>query len=101
MNPTVALLTGVSALFYLDLGWAIAQPRLSASGTGGLFALQALLIYLLFTPLHDGVHRSASRNRRLNEAMLATLWLPFLNNPFLFRRIHIQHHTHVNGPLDP
>lgn len=56
----------------------------------------------MFTPLHDGVHFQISKNRFLNEIFLFLCWPVFLNNPFLFRKIHIQHHAKTNqGSEDP
>jgi beta-carotene hydroxylase len=79
-----------------------------ASGTAGyLFgqlpaaatiAINAASIYLLFTVMHDSMHRTAHQSRFINDllgrlsAVSLTVTMP------LFRAVHYEHHSHTNDP---
>jgi fatty acid desaturase len=69
--------------------WWVAVPSLVVYG----FSLAAM-----FAPLHEGVHRTAFANRRLNDvvAWFAGL-LSFYNSTF-FRRYHKWHHRYTQIP---
>ena len=59
--------------------------------------------YWIFTTGHDGVHRTLSRNVRINEFIAqSSLWLlgPQVNLK-LFRWCHFLHHRFANGLRDP
>ncbi len=51
---------------------------------------------------HDGSHRQASRNKRLNDFLVGmfTLW-PFANPVGGYRRFHFNHHRYLNTEGDP
>jgi fatty acid desaturase len=51
---------------------------------------------------HEGSHRQASRNKRLNDVLVGffTLW-PFANPVGGYRRFHFNHHRYLNTDGDP
>ena len=61
-------------------------------------ALNAVAIYVLFTVMHDAMHRTAHRSPFVNatlgrvSAFTLTVTLP------LFRAVHYEHHSHTNEP---
>jgi beta-carotene hydroxylase len=97
-NPTVGLL--ITALAMLAAG-ALAY----ADGTlpvAAVVALQAVALYLIFTPLHEAMHGVAHEHDAANEwigriaGAVLTISLP------LFRAVHYEHHSHTNDPArDP
>lgn len=97
-NPTVWLLGAAVA------GWGTAWVGYLVGGLSGwvVVALNAVAAYLGFTVFHESVHRTAHRNRLVNDAMG---WLPALMLTFtypVFRSCHLQHHAHTNDPdYDP
>lgn len=97
-TPTIGLFI-LSTGGYLALTTAYLRGALNAPATVGLLAL---FIYLGFTVLHDGVHRTGHRNRALNNAMARVCGM-LLTIPFpLFRAVHMEHHAHTNDPArDP
>jgi fatty acid desaturase len=101
MNPTLVLFGSVFSIFFANLVWAWNIPNLSLLAWVYLFVSQGLLGFLMFTPIHDGAHKSVSRKRWLNELVFLGTWPIFLNSPLLFRRVHMAHHANTNGPLDP
>ncbi len=60
--------------------------------------LHGLVLVFLFAPLHETIHRTAFRNRRLNDAVAwlcgAVLVLP----PAYFQAFHFAHHRHTQDP---
>ena len=60
--------------------------------------LHGLVLVFLFAPLHETVHRTAFRSRRLNDAVAwlcgAVLVLP----PAYFQAFHFAHHRHTQDP---
>lgn len=65
--------------------------------------INALSIYLLFTPAHDSMHRSASSNSKLNELIMAAstfVAIPFGTGKFM-RVMHMRHHRFTNEENDP
>ena len=64
--------------------------------------LHGIILVFLFAPLHEAVHWTAFRRRRLNDAVAwacgAVLMLP----PAYFRAFHFAHHRHTQDPArDP
>ena len=64
--------------------------------------LHGIILVFLFAPLHEAVHWTAFRCRRLNDAVAwacgAVLMLP----PAYFRAFHFAHHRHTQDPArDP
>ena len=79
----------VAALaWYGILGWA------------PVLALQTLLAYLIFTPLHEASHGNiAGRDTRLRSLEEGVGWLsgiPLLAPYPAFRKLHLEHHGHTN-----
>ncbi|AXQ28483.1 fatty acid desaturase [Solimonas sp. K1W22B-7] len=59
--------------------------------------------YVAFSVAHDAIHRSISRNTRLNDVMGQlgmNIVLPYVDLR-MFRWAHILHHRFANGPRDP
>jgi len=88
----------------------LAAVALSASCFGGyafwhwprwlVFWLNFVALYVLGTVIHDASHGSAHRNRFLNEALgHGSALLQGFVYP-VFKRVHMQHHAHVNHPED-
>jgi beta-carotene hydroxylase len=91
-----------SFLFLLSLGVLVSAFEFSILWLIPLMLLEVLVVYLMFTPLHDGAHFQISKRRDFNELALFLAWPILLGSPFLFRKIHLQHHAHVNEPkADP
>jgi beta-carotene hydroxylase len=61
------------------------------------------LMYGLFTVVHDALHGSFARDRRLNDALGSMGLLLFAPHASLglFRWAHMQHHRHTNAAHDP
>jgi fatty acid desaturase len=89
------------------LGALLATGALVWSARGTLWLAPAMLLHgiilvFLFAPLHEAVHWTAFRRRRLNDAVAwacgAVLMLP----PAYFRAFHFAHHRHTQDPArDP
>ena len=64
--------------------------------------LHGIVLVFLFAPLHESVHRTAFRSRRLNDAVAWFAGLVLLLPPNWFRAFHFAHHRHtqIEG-LDP
>ncbi|MDQ1514589.1 MAG: hypothetical protein QOE80_419, partial [Actinomycetota bacterium] len=65
-----------------------------------MLALNQTAIYVSFTPLHDAVHESASRNERLNNligTVSAFIFIPGLSTT-IYRILHMEHHRWVGDP---
>lgn len=75
-------------------------------GTVGLWLsmpVQAMAIFMMFTVLHDGVHRSLARGYpRLNDlvANFAGYFLSPIASCASFRVAHFAHHRHTNHATD-
>ncbi len=80
---------------------ALAQAR----GTGWLLSAlvaQAIVLTFLFAPLHETIHFTAFRTRRLNNIVATCIgFIQFLPSGY-FRGFHYAHHRHTQNPeLDP
>lgn len=98
--PTVALSIGSFALYAFG---AYAATELSWN-MWRTVPLSSLAAYMSFTPFHDAVHRSVSKDHRwLNEAVGWLSCTPFVLTPLpAFRFLHLRHHKYTNDPeLDP
>ncbi len=61
-------------------------------------AINATSIYVLFTVMHDSMHRTAHESRFIND-LLGRLSAVALTVPMpLFRAVHYEHHSHTNDP---
>jgi fatty acid desaturase len=65
-------------------------------------ALEGAILVFLFAPLHETVHRTAFRTRRLNDAVAAAIGFVILLPAGYFRAFHFAHHRHTQDPArDP
>lgn len=89
------------------LGAVVATGALvwSARGTGWLLPamlLHGVILVFLFAPLHESIHWTAFRSRRLNDAVARACGALLLLPPRYFRAFHLAHHRHTQDPLrDP
>ena len=100
LNPTLTVFVGVYVFFGLNLWFAIQQTEFTPIIHIPIFIFQTLLGIVMFTPLHDAVHKAASPNPKINALILHGVWPIFLNAPFIFKLIHLAHHAHTNQGLD-
>lgn len=64
--------------------------------------LQGLFVVSLFAVMHEGVHYSAFRTRRLNELIGWLAGLGILFNATYYRQFHFAHHRYAQDPArDP
>ncbi len=102
--PAVAAPTLVALLVA-----AIGLPCVAVAHLNGVLpgwaasACATALMYGLFTVVHDALHGSFARNRRLNDGLGALGLLLFAPHASLglFRWAHMQHHRHTNDDRDP
>lgn len=93
-NPTFWLF--VIALGTLAAGTAgYLLELLPAAAT---IAINAIAIYLLFTVMHDSMHRTAHESRLVNDLLGRLSALPLTASMPLFRAVHYEHHSHTNDP---
>ncbi len=59
--------------------------------------LHGFVLIFLFAPLHETVHRTAFRSRRVNDAVAAVCGFLLLLPPAYFRCFHFAHHRHTQG----
>lgn len=97
--PTVIMLA-VSLMIILA-SYTAGFMRLVPLWAAGL--VNMLVMYNLFSVIHDGIHRSISRNQKLNDwcARLAGQGMSPGTVLGLFRWGHIQHHRFTTGEGDP
>ena len=97
--PTIAL-CAVLVCSYVATIWAGVSNLLPL--WAGM-VINSLIFYYAFTVIHDSLHRSISRNSRLNDVVghIATLILSPYSDPRLFRWIHMLHHRFAGGDKDP
>lgn len=61
-----------------------------------------IVLAFLFAPLHETVHRTAFRRRRLNDAVAWLCGALLILPPAYFRAFHFAHHRHTQDPAkDP
>jgi fatty acid desaturase len=64
--------------------------------------LHGIILVFLFAPLHEAVHWTAFRRRRLNDAVAWACGALLLLPPAYFRAFHFAHHRHTQDPArDP
>jgi fatty acid desaturase len=89
------------------LGALLATGFLVWSARGSLWLLPAMLLHgivlvFLFAPLHESIHWTAFRGRRLNDAVAFASGALLLLPPGYFRAFHFAHHRHTQDPArDP
>jgi len=81
----------------LSTGSALALAR------GSLWLVPALLLHglvliFLFAPLHETIHRTAFRSRRINDVVAFACGAVLLLPPEYFRAFHFAHHRHTQDP---
>jgi fatty acid desaturase len=101
LNPTVLLFAAVFPLFCAGLALGLVLPHPSYLVLSLLALLESLIIFVLYIVIHDCAHRTASKNRTLNDLMLFACGVVFLFDPYLYRRLHLTHHAHTNETSDP
>ncbi|MGB5368176.1 MAG: fatty acid desaturase [Polyangiales bacterium] len=87
--------------------FVVAMGALASGVAGYLFgqlpaavtiAINATAIYLLFTVMHDSMHRTAHESRFINDLLGRLSALPLTVTMPLFRAVHYEHHSHTNDP---
>lgn len=93
-NPTFWLfVVAMGALAAGVAGYLLGQ--LPAAAT---IAINASAIYLLFTVMHDSMHRTAHESRFINDLFGRLSAIPLTVTMPLFRAVHYEHHSHTNDP---
>lgn len=65
-------------------------------------ALEGAILIFLFAPLHESIHRTAFKNRRLNDAVASVIGFLILLPADYFRFFHFAHHRYTQDPArDP
>ena len=96
--PTIILFL-ICAGFMFGATWAAIYGHISylaaclINGTSG---------YFMFSPMHDAIHSSVGRSKKLNlwVGRITFLYFSSLVAFELMRFIHFRHHTNANGPGD-
>ena len=93
-------------LFIISLGLYAAVSALAISGVLSLWAaslLNGFILYLLFSPMHEALHRTLSTNRFLNETIGRISLAAFIPAAPLeiARWIHLKHHAYTTHDIDP
>src|SRR5688500_12643925 len=57
--------------------------------------LHGIVLIFLFAPLHESIHWTAFRSRRLNDAVAWAWGALLLLPPAYFRAFHFAHHRHT------
>jgi fatty acid desaturase len=60
--------------------------------------LHGIVLVFLFAPLHESIHWTAFRSRRLNDAVAWACGALLLLPPAYFRAFHFAHHRHTQDP---
>jgi fatty acid desaturase len=92
LGTTAALMAAIWACM---LAWRAGHGWIAIAS--GLFAHAVMVV-----AVHDGAHGAVTRtafDRLLCSIVSGLLLLPFYGEAF--RRYHLLHHTHANGPHDP
>jgi fatty acid desaturase len=86
-------LTATGALIALGLGTSWLVPAL---------VLHGVVLVFLFAPLHETIHYTAFRNRRLNQAVAWLCGMVLALPPGFFHTFHFAHHRDTQDPArDP
>jgi beta-carotene hydroxylase len=93
-NPTFWLfLVAVAGLTAGTTGYLLGALPVAAT-----IAINASSIYVLFTVMHDSMHRTAHESRFVNDLLGRLSALPLTVTMPLFRAVHYEHHSHTNDP---
>jgi ferredoxin-NADP reductase/fatty acid desaturase len=96
----ILLMLAVFSLLYLSTLMYL-QGQLPALA---MIAINGVLIYASFTPLHDATHRTVSSNRFVNDLLGTISCLPLIPGitTGIYRYLHLEHHRFAGDPLkDP
>jgi len=93
-NPTFWLFV----LAMAALASAIAGYLLGRLPVAATIAINATSIYLLFTVMHDSMHRTAHESRFINDLLGRLSALSLAATMPIFRAVHYEHHSHTNDP---
>ena len=64
--------------------------------------LHGIVLVFLFAALHEAIHRTAFKSRRVNDHLATVCGFLLLLPPQYFRAFHLAHHRHTQNPaLDP
>jgi fatty acid desaturase len=91
----------------VHLGLLIATGSVVCTTLGSWLLLPAMMLHgviviWLFAPLHEGVHYTPFRTRRLNEIVAWMAGAAILRNSTLYRHFHMAHHRFCQDPArDP
>lgn len=93
-------------LFLLGITILVVATRMAAAGTLPLWAamlINGVGLYLLFSTMHEALHRNVSANSSLNEALgRVSLFLLIPAAPIeIARWAHFRHHRFTSGGQDP
>ncbi len=91
-NPTTWLFAGAVALLAVG-SWGYLAGALSVAVT---IAVNAVGLYVIFTPLHEAMHGIAHESRWVNGAIGRCAGIPLTMPLPLFRAVHYEHHSHTN-----
>ena len=90
------LLLAVGAAFFQ----AYSSPGTACWWT--FVVMRGVIVTFLFCPLHECLHYTAFRSRKLNNVVAFCAGLCLCLPPAYFRLFHFHHHKHTNDPLrDP
>ncbi len=88
-------------LALLAAGMGVARAQGSVWLVAAMLPYGILLVFL-FAPLHETIHRTAFRSRRLNDAIAWACGAVLLLPPDYFRAFHFTHHRYTQDPArDP
>ena len=93
-NPTCWLFLASVSMLTVGIGGYL-LGRLPVAAT---IAINAIAIYLVFTVMHDSMHRTAHESRFINDLLGRLSALPLTVTMPLFRAVHYEHHSHTNDP---
>lgn len=86
----------------IGLGAALVQACFGTVWLVPAMLLHGLTLVSLFAPIHECIHATAFRNRRLCRAVGWLVALPTLLNADFYRHFHMAHHKHCQDPArDP
>jgi fatty acid desaturase len=86
------LLIETGILIYLCSGGAWLWPAMLAHG---------IVLSFLFAPLHEAIHRTAFRNRALNDSVALAIGVLLVLPREYFRAFHFAHHRFTQEATDP
>lgn len=82
----------------IGLGAALVQASFGTVWLAPAMLLHGLTLVSLFAPIHECIHATAFRTRRLNQAVGFLVALPTLLNADFYRHFHMAHHKHCQDP---